>query len=67
MHLPDDGCPLEETLSALNDLVHTGKVRYLAMSNAKGWQLQKIVEMSRYRNWEKFCCVEVNADYKYSK
>ncbi|ELU14122.1 hypothetical protein CAPTEDRAFT_157900 [Capitella teleta] len=58
MHLPDDGCPLEETLSALNDLVRDGRVRYLALSNAKGWQLQKAVEMSRYRNWEKIICIE---------
>lgn len=59
MHVPDDGCPLEETLSTLNDLVHDGRVRYLALSNAKGWQLQKAVDMSRYRNWEKIICIEV--------
>lgn len=31
--------PLEETLSALNDLVHSGKIRYLGCSNYFAWQL----------------------------
>ena len=39
MHAPDPTTPIEETLGALNDLVHQGKVRYLGSSNFTGWQI----------------------------
>lgn len=38
LHEPDPGTPIEETLSALDDLVRAGKVRYLGHSNLTGWQ-----------------------------
>jgi aryl-alcohol dehydrogenase-like predicted oxidoreductase len=38
-HYPDPNTPIEETLMALDDLVHAGKVRYLASSNFSAWQL----------------------------
>jgi aryl-alcohol dehydrogenase-like predicted oxidoreductase len=39
LHRPDGITPLEETLSALDDLVHDGKVRYLGSSNLAPWQV----------------------------
>lgn len=39
LHQPDPSTPIEETLSALDDLVREGKVRYLGHSNFAGWQL----------------------------
>ena len=39
MHEPDPSTPIEETLSALDDLVRAGKVRYLGNSNFAGWQV----------------------------
>jgi aryl-alcohol dehydrogenase-like predicted oxidoreductase len=39
MHVPDPGTPIEETLSALDDLVRAGKVRYLGHSNFAAWQV----------------------------
>ena len=39
LHTPDAATPIEETLSALDDLVRTGKVRYLGNSNFAGWQI----------------------------
>ena len=38
-HRPDPATPIEETLRALDDLVSSGKVRYLGNSNFTGWQL----------------------------
>lgn len=38
-HQPDPATPIEETLSALDDLVRSGKVRYIASSNLKAWQI----------------------------
>jgi aryl-alcohol dehydrogenase-like predicted oxidoreductase len=39
LHRPDPATPLAETLSALDDLVTAGKVRYVGHSNLAGWQL----------------------------
>ena len=39
LHMPDQSTPIEETLSALSDLVHEGKVRYIGNSNFAGWQI----------------------------
>ena len=38
-HSPDTQTPIEETLAALDDLVTSGKVRYLGHSNFAGWQI----------------------------
>lgn len=39
LHFPDPATPIEETLSALDDLVKAGKVRYIGSSNFAGWQI----------------------------
>ena len=39
MHRPDLATPIEETMSALDDLVHEGKIRYIGSSNFTGWQV----------------------------
>ncbi|HWC34352.1 MAG TPA: aldo/keto reductase [Mycobacteriales bacterium] len=39
MHSPDPSTPIEETLSALHELVEEGKVRYVGCSNFAAWQL----------------------------
>lgn len=41
VHSPDWDTPLDETLRALDDLVHQGKVRYIGASNYKAWLLMK--------------------------
>ena len=39
IHRPDPQTPIAETLSALDDLVRSGKVRYIGSSNFAGWQV----------------------------
>jgi aryl-alcohol dehydrogenase-like predicted oxidoreductase len=39
IHAPDAGTPIEETLRALDDLVRSGKVRYVGHSNFAAWQI----------------------------
>jgi aryl-alcohol dehydrogenase-like predicted oxidoreductase len=39
LHEPDPSTPIEETLSALDDLVRAGKVRYIGSSNLPAWQI----------------------------
>ena len=51
MHCYDMSTPLEETLMALDDLVHMGKVRYLGASNFTPSQLQKSIMLSRMNGW----------------
>lgn len=58
VHCWDPGTPLEETLSTLDSLVKSGKVRYIGASNYAGWQLQKAVDMARSHNWEPFACLQ---------
>jgi aryl-alcohol dehydrogenase-like predicted oxidoreductase len=41
LHAFDAGTPLDEVVSTLDDLVQTGKIRYLGVSNFAGWQLMK--------------------------
>ncbi|MFE5564706.1 aldo/keto reductase [Amycolatopsis japonica] len=54
LHEWDGQAPLEETLSALDDLVRAGKVRYLAVSNFAGWQVMKALAVSLAHGWESF-------------
>lgn len=46
LHAWDPAVPLEETLSAVADAVHAGKVRYAGVSNYTGWQLATAVRVS---------------------
>jgi aryl-alcohol dehydrogenase-like predicted oxidoreductase len=39
IHMPDHETPIEETLRALDDLVRSGKVRYVGHSNYAAWQV----------------------------
>ncbi|MEV0727967.1 aldo/keto reductase [Polymorphospora sp. NPDC050346] len=54
MHEPDPATPIEETLSALDDLVRAGKVRYLGNSNFAGWQIADAEWTARTRNLTRF-------------
>jgi aryl-alcohol dehydrogenase-like predicted oxidoreductase len=54
MHGFDALTPVEETLSALNDLVHSGKVRYLGCSNFSGWHLMKSLDVSERYGWARY-------------
>jgi aryl-alcohol dehydrogenase-like predicted oxidoreductase len=49
LHFPNPETPQEETLEALADLVHAGKVRYLGCSNFAAWQLAEALGISRAR------------------
>jgi aryl-alcohol dehydrogenase-like predicted oxidoreductase len=58
VHSFDFMTPLEETLSALDDLVHQGKVRYLGCSNYFAWQLMKALSISERKHLEKFVSLQ---------
>ncbi len=58
VHCWDSATRLEETLSTLDNLVRSGKVRYLGASNFAGYQLQKAIDLSRQMGWEQFTCLQ---------
>jgi aryl-alcohol dehydrogenase-like predicted oxidoreductase len=58
VHCWDPGTPLAETLSTLNSLVESGKVRYIGASNFSGWQLQKALDLSKQMGWEPFASLQ---------
>lgn len=62
LHRPDPATPIEETLSALDDLVHEGKIRYLGHSNFTGWQTADAEWTARTRRLERF----ISAQNEYS-
>lgn len=53
-HFPDEETPLDETLSALDDLVRSGKVRYIGCSNYPAWLLTKSLWISDVRRLARF-------------
>jgi 1-deoxyxylulose-5-phosphate synthase len=53
-HTPDAGTPIEETLSALDSLVSSGKVRYIGHSNRAGWQIAEAELVARQIGTERF-------------
>ncbi len=58
MHWPDSTTPIEETVRALDDVVKSGKVRYIACSNFDGWQLSEAMWTSRVNNLNGFITVQ---------
>jgi aryl-alcohol dehydrogenase-like predicted oxidoreductase len=58
IHSYDPLTPLEETLRALDDLVRSGKVRYIGASNMAAWQLMKALAHSQHNHLEKFVSLQ---------
>jgi aryl-alcohol dehydrogenase-like predicted oxidoreductase len=54
LHGFDPLTPPEESLAALNDLVRSGKVRYIGLSNMAAWQIMKSLAISEHRGWARF-------------
>lgn len=54
----DPHVPLEETLSTLDGLVKSGKVRYIGLSNVRGWQLQKAIDVAERHGWERLASLQ---------
>lgn len=58
IHSYDPLTPPEETLRALDDLVRSGKVRYIGASNVAAWQLMKALAYSQHHHLEKFVSLQ---------
>ncbi|MEH1128152.1 aldo/keto reductase [Micromonospora sp. CPCC 206061] len=51
VHVDDRSTPLEETLSALADIVAAGKARYIGWSNVRTWRLERIRQLCAQNGW----------------
>ncbi len=58
IHGQDLATPMEETLRALEDLIRSGKVRYIGISNHAAWQIMKALSISEHRGWNRFESVQ---------
>jgi aryl-alcohol dehydrogenase-like predicted oxidoreductase len=58
LHGFDPLTPFEESLSALNDMVRSGKVRYIGLCNMAAWQVMKALAISDRHNWARFASVQ---------
>ncbi|HZV58766.1 MAG TPA: aldo/keto reductase, partial [Candidatus Eremiobacteraceae bacterium] len=59
LHGFDALTPVEETLSTLDNLVQSGKIRYIACSNFSGWHLMKSLAISEKFGWPRYAAHQV--------
>jgi len=59
-HQPDTFVPMDETLRAYDDLVRSGKVRYIGCSNHAAWQVMKALATSDRVGAPRYICQQVN-------
>ena len=58
IHRWDSSTPIEETMEALNDLVRSGKVRYIGASSMWAWQFAKAQHIAEKKGWSKFVSMQ---------
>ncbi|RYD59690.1 MAG: aldo/keto reductase, partial [Sphingomonadales bacterium] len=56
IHIPDEGTPLDETLRALDDIVTSGKARYIAVSNMAPWRVVEADWVAKELRTHGFIC-----------
>jgi aryl-alcohol dehydrogenase-like predicted oxidoreductase len=58
IHRFDETTLMEETLRALDDLVRSGKVRYIGASNFAAWQMATANTIAEFRGWTPFVSIQ---------
>jgi aryl-alcohol dehydrogenase-like predicted oxidoreductase len=59
MHNWDGATPIDETLSAMDDLVAAGKVRYLGFSDAPAWKVAQAQTIAHFRGWAPLIALQI--------
>ena len=59
VHNWDTMTPAEEVMSSLNNLVQSGKVRYIGLSNPPAWYLGRAQTLAELRGWEKLAAIQM--------
>ncbi|MFG1815403.1 aldo/keto reductase [Kribbella sp. NPDC049174] len=63
VHVDDRSTPLEETLSALAEIVAAGKARYIGWSNVRTWRLERIRALAEKNGWPMPVAVQEEHSY----
>jgi aryl-alcohol dehydrogenase-like predicted oxidoreductase len=58
VHVWDENTPLDEMMRGLDDLVRSGKVRYIGASNFLAWQLARANMLADFRGWSPFVAIQ---------
>lgn len=58
IHGWDPHAPIEESLRALEDIVRSGRARYIGVSNWAAWQITKALGIAERRGWDKFVSLQ---------
>jgi 1-deoxyxylulose-5-phosphate synthase len=58
IHRYDPDTPIEETLAALDHLVHSGKVLYIGASSMYAWQFGRMLSVSERNGWARFVTMQ---------
>jgi aryl-alcohol dehydrogenase-like predicted oxidoreductase len=59
LHNWDMHTPIDETMSALDDLVRAGKVRYIGVSDTPAWKVAEANVVARFRGWSQFVGLQI--------
>lgn len=59
LHNWDRHTPIEETMSALHELVHAGKVRYVGVSDTPAWKVAQANVLADFRGWPAFIGMQI--------
>ena len=59
MHLHDKHTPIEETLRAMDDLVKSGKVRYIGFSDTPAWKVAQAQTIAQLRGWSPLVALQI--------
>jgi len=59
LHNWDVHTPIEETMAALHDLVTSGKVRYIGVSDTPAWKVAQANVMAQWRGWSAFIGLQI--------
>jgi aryl-alcohol dehydrogenase-like predicted oxidoreductase len=59
LHFWDRFTPIEETMSALHDLVTAGKVRYLGFSDSPAWKVTQAQDLAHFRGWAPLIALQI--------
>ncbi|OCK84099.1 Aldo/keto reductase [Lepidopterella palustris CBS 459.81] len=58
IHRLDRGTPREEIMKALNDVIESGKVRYIGASSMAAWEFQTLQNIAEKHGWHKFISMQ---------
>ncbi len=59
LHMWDFRTPVDEVLRAFDDLVRSGKVLYIGLSDTPAWQASRMQAIAELRGWTPFCALQI--------